>query len=548
MRRGAVRLLIFAALAAIVFGWGLAAGNYHIFPWEEVVKPVGQTLRSWLRPPKPEKPPKNRVTSVIGTGLVNFDFTVINAVAPLPGQGGSLGLTGDGLAIVRDQSGRVAYYDKATDTLRTLKFLLPPLNIDAVPARTPAGRIISRDMMRYQDVEIFGPKGAQRIAVHHLFFKGDEKCTVARLEIADLPADWTAALADGETPALLDWKQLYETTPCLPISESKFDPISGNQAGGRILVMSDTQLLVTTGDLAFDGLDPLMPKVAQLGGSLWGRVLSVDLTTGAVTEYTKGHRNPQAFTRDAQGRLWIAEHAPRGGDELNLIEPGNNYGWPEVTLGVNYIGNKNDWKMWPANQRQGRHDGYTKPVFAFMPSIAPSSMKLVAGLNERWDGDLLISTLIGQALYRVRLEGDHVLYAEPIPMQRRIRDLEIADGRIYLLFDDGTFGYMVPHDMQQSETWDVATIDELTRHGCVQCHSAPTAPALAGALKRDIASQEGIGYSAALKAHKGKWTVETLTAFLNDPQAFAPGTTMPNPGLTADEIAAVIKEISQLWP
>lgn len=559
------RALLLVAIVSALFAWGVAVGAYHVFPWQ-VVKPAGQAVMVALRSiglvpekapkePKPEKPepepepePEPRSTVEIGTGLLNFDLTVINETSPVPGEGGSLGLTAEGMLIVRDQGGRVSYYEKATDSIRQLGFLLPSLNIEAVPPRTPGGRAISDEMMRYQDVEVFGPAGAQRIAVNHLYFDGDRQCTVMRLEIADLPADWASPLAEGAQPQLLDWQLVFEAHPCIALTDVHAHPIPGNQAGGRIIVESDTSLLVSTGDLAADGLDPAIPLVSQEEDSLWGRVLSVDLTTNTVTEISRGHRNPQGMARDRNGRLWVAEHAPRGGDELNLITQGSNYGWPLVTLGVNYVGNSSDRKMWPSNNDTGRHEGYPLPVYAWMPSIAPSSMKLVEGLSDRWDGDLLISTLIRQALYRVRLDGDRVLYHEPIPLGRRVRDLEVTDGRIYLLFDDGTFGYMVPHEMIEAGPWPIPTLDVLTKHGCLECHSNPAAPGLARIVGRNIASQAGITYSDALKAVKGKWTEERLDAFLTDPQAFAPGTSMPTPALDAEARKEVVEELARFRP
>jgi glucose/arabinose dehydrogenase len=136
-----------------------------------------------------------------------------------------------------------------------------------------------------------------------------------------------------------------------------------------------------------------------------------------------------------------------GGDELNSIVPGADFGWPHVTLGVNYTEPASDAKFWPGNPNQGRHDGYWMPTFAWMPSIAPSAIRTISGFHPRWDGDLLIATLAGQSLHRIRLDGSHVLYDERIAVDRRIRAIEIAHGRIYILFDDGRFGVAMPHVM-----------------------------------------------------------------------------------------------------
>ena len=85
-----------------------------------------------------------------------------------------------------------------------------------------------------------------------------------------------------------------------------------------------------------------------------------------------------------------------GGDELDLIVPGSNYGWPDVSLGVDYVDPVSDEKFWPPSAHQGRHPGFSAPLFAWTPSIAPSSLQFIDGFHPRWDGDLLVSALAGR--------------------------------------------------------------------------------------------------------------------------------------------------------
>jgi len=123
----------------------------------------------------------------------------------------------------------------------------------------------------------------------------------------------------------------------------------------------------------------------------------------------------------------------RGGDELNVITEGSDYGWPNVTLGTEY--NSYGWDA--GTSLVGSHTEYKAPLFAWVPSIAPTQLIEVNNFNPRWDGDLLVGTLKASSLYRLRLEADRVLYYERIWIGQRIRDLaQINDETIVLWTDD----------------------------------------------------------------------------------------------------------------
>jgi cytochrome c2 len=272
-----------------------------------------------------------------------------------------------------------------------------------------------------------------------------------------------------------------------------------------------------------------------------------------------GLRNPQGIAVDELGRVWETEHAAMGGDELNLIAPGGNYGWPEVSLGVNYTDEASDVKYWPFNPEQGRHPGYAMPAYAWLPSVAPSSADFVHGLTPRWEGDLLVGTLKLGSLLRLRIEGNRVLYAEQIPFVRRIRYAAVAHGRIYVLFDNGELAVLTPREpvtnyvdfsgifardgQLPNPVSRVVSGSALAANGCFECHSGSAAARLPGILGTDIASQPGVAYSQALRSKSGNWTEDNLRAFLTDPQSFASGTTMPDRQISPAHIDAVIEEI-----
>ena len=539
-----------------VFAWGVVTGVYRVFPWN-VVYPIGQQVTDVLRlaglmPPRPAEPappdeavppeqPAATTTLPVNTGLLNFDLELVNADSPIPGHAGGMAVTERGLLIGRRSDGRLEFYDFAAASLRELPFILPPLGADRIPARFDSGRAVRPSDIRYHDVEVIELGDGDHLFVTYNYYDPDRSCFALRLDEAALPAGWPDGGADA---AALAWRTVLQTEPCLPPALDR-NTFGGNQAGGRIVPTPDGGLLLTTGEYEFDGVGRKVPAVSQLEDSDYGRVLRIDLVSGTATEVSRGHRNPQALAFDTAGRLWMAEHAAMGGDELNLIQPGKNYGWPVVTLGVFYTTAENDTKVWPGNA-PGRHDGFELPQYAWLPSVAPSSMALATGIGPRWDGDLIVATLGFGGLRRLRLDGDRVVYDEPIRLDRRIRDIAITNGRIYLLFDSGVLGQMTPHEMRDDDPILAQTSHTLSELGCIECHSNPDIPRLATVFGLDIASQQDIRYSEALQRVTGTWTRENLAAFLTSPQTFASGTTMPEPGLTAEQVDILVDELRAL--
>ena len=151
--------------------------------------------------------------------------------------------------------------------------------------------------------------------------------------------------------------------------------------------------------------------------------------------WTYGHRNAQGLAVHPEtGDLWSNEHGPQGGDELNLIRPGLNYGWPVVGYGVNY--------RTGLAIHEGTHgDGMEEPIHVWVPSIGISGMLFYTGAAfPEWRGDLLVGGMSGQRLVRLRLDGTEVVWEETLLRgMGRIRDVQQGpDGLIYLAVDGGT--------------------------------------------------------------------------------------------------------------
>jgi len=215
---------------------------------------------------------------------------------------------------------------------------------------------------------------------------------------------------------------------------------SAHHFGGRIVFDATGMVYLTLGDR---GDKDRAQKLNDHAGSVIrlhddGRVPNDNpfvQRAGALPEkWTLGHRNMQGAAINPQtGELWTHEHGPQGGDEVNVIRPGLNYGWPVVTYGVNYgLGTK-------IGEGQSK-PGMVQPLQVWVPSIAPSGMAFVSGSQfSQWRGNMLVGALRGQMLVRLTLEGDKVLSEERLFQGRpgRIRDVRMGpDGLVYLLTDD----------------------------------------------------------------------------------------------------------------
>ena len=199
--------------------------------------------------------------------------------------------------------------------------------------------------------------------------------------------------------------------------------------GSRLAFGPDGMLYVTTGDRS----DAPMRKYAQQPDSHLGKVVRLRPDGSASEIWSLGHRNIQASAIDAQGRLWVVEHGARGGDELNLIEKGKNYGWPLVAYGEEYSGR-------PFPNGVTAREGYEQPVYYWDPVIAPSGAQFYSGaLFPAWRGSLFVGSLRDRKLVRLALENGKVTGEEHLLADRgrRVRDVRQGpDGALYIVTDE----------------------------------------------------------------------------------------------------------------
>lgn len=210
--------------------------------------------------------------------------------------------------------------------------------------------------------------------------------------------------------------------------------------GSRVVFGPDGNLYITTGDRSVRE----MREHAQRLDSHMGKVLRIE-PDGSVPEdnpfvdqdgaepeiWTLGHRNTQAAAFDPDGELWIIEHGTRGGDELNLLEPGANYGWPEQAYGIEYSGDPLPGEPQPGD--------FEQPVYYWDPVIAPSGAQWYTGdAFPEWNGNLFIGALRDERLVRLRIEDNRVTGEEHLLNDRgqRIRDVRQGpDGALYMVTD-----------------------------------------------------------------------------------------------------------------
>jgi glucose/arabinose dehydrogenase len=285
-----------------------------------------------------------------------------------------------------------------------------------VVAGTP--RAFQKEDSGLHDV-VLDPKFAENGLVYLAFVEGDSAANHIALFRGRLDGD-----------RLVDGRVIFRARP---------DKQGVGHPGGRLVFLPDETLLLTIGD-GYDFRD----QAQQLGSDL-GKIVRLDRegrpaanpladSAGARPElYSYGHRNPQGLLVDPRdGSVWEHEHGPRGGDEINRLSPGLNYGWPRTTFGIDYTGELISGKQ--------LEKGIEAPVLVWVPSIAPSGFALYLGTEfPEWNGDFLVGALAERSLRRIRMRNGEVVLQETLlrELKARVRDVRVGpDGLVYLLTDD----------------------------------------------------------------------------------------------------------------
>ena len=475
------------------------------------------------------KPPPVQEVAYVDTSMYVLKSTAYRKwIADGNTRGGAIVAFGDGYLLAGGDGWMYFFRENASRTALEIQKLNYRVPFNPDEFRDGGRRLFgdawqdnSMDKLRIADVLLQARSDDSfRMFVSHHFWKSQEGCFVVRVSVLEGTARELLG-ASGK----LAWRTLYETTPCLPLNFGGRRGVrfGGLQVGGALALVAENEVLLTVGDHEFDGYK--RPEtLPQDASKTYGKIMLIRVDTGKAEIYSLGHRNPQGLYINPDGKVWSSEHGPRGGDELNRIRRGANYGWPLVTYGTDY--RLHDWPLSPT---PGRHEGYEKPALAFVPSIAVSQLTGVNGrLFDAWRGDLLVGSFFG-GLVRVRVEDERVIFAEPIRIAGRIRDvLEGSDGRILIWTDENDLIFLEPAASGAAE----ALISQ-----CIVCHTlgegeeASAGPNLWKVVGRPVASAVGYDYSEAMTRYGGRWTEERLDRFIADPRGTIPGTTMAFDGI-----------------
>jgi glucose/arabinose dehydrogenase len=331
------------------------------------------------------------------------EFSTPWAMAFLPGSGVPL----TNMALLTEKEGKLWLVDVGSGR-RTA--------VSGVPSVVVAGQGGLGDVMPHPDFA-----GNRRIYLS--FVEGGEGGTSgAALGYGTLD------LSNPEDPALRDFKIIWRQLPKVSGDGHFSHRIAFGPDGFLYLSSGERQKMAPAQDFSgnLGKVLRLTDEGAPAPGNPWSSRGGV-----AAQFWTIGHRNVLGLSFAPDGRLWASEMGPQGGDEVNLILPGRNYGWPRVSNGSHYGGAD------IPDHKPG--DGYEAPKVWWNPSVSPGALMIYTGDKfPGWKGDALLGALSGEAFIRVDIDGDKARKAEQWPMGARIRAVDQGpDGSVYLLEDNG---------------------------------------------------------------------------------------------------------------
>lgn len=309
----------------------------------------------------------------------------------------------DGRALVTERTGRLQVFGAGWEESTTVRGVPP------VHAASQGGLFEAR----------VGPDYRESGWIYLSYAHGAPDANATRLARARLRGD-----------VLIDLEVLFTAQPL------KDTPV---HYGGRMAFLTDDTLLLGLGD-GFDyreeaqKLDSHLGTIVRLGldGAVPDDNPFVERDDALPEIYSYGHRNIQGLVVDAAtGTVWQHEHGPRGGDEVNIIRPGENYGWPLATGGIDYSGALvSPWKTRP---------GMVDPLHGWTPSIAPAGLAIYDGeAFAEWHGDLLVAALVSGDLRRLEIRAGEIVNEESLfgEIGDRLRAVRVGpDGAIYVLTD-----------------------------------------------------------------------------------------------------------------
>jgi len=277
----------------------------------------------------------------------------------------------------------------------------------------PASERLNDARFAITDIAVLSKSSTSaNLLISYPSYRKNGNCVVVKLDAYKLTL--------GSKPSITKGKNWFTSKPCVPISAVQ-------HAAGRLAVIDEKTTYLTVGDLGFSKIGSKSAR-GDLGGVF-------KIGASKVEKISTGHRNQQGIELIGND-LYISEHGPRGGDELNLIKKGADYGWPTVTYGQAY--SSGDYVR-PTRART--HDGFQLPLYNWVPSVAPTELVQLPATGKwgAWSSQLVMGTLKEQALIFIQLSSkDKVGQVASVDVSDRIRDLELLpDGRLVATTDSG---------------------------------------------------------------------------------------------------------------
>jgi hypothetical protein len=423
-------ILILSAFILFLVGMGVA--HFKLFPYTQIIdlrtSPLLDPVKNLIR--ESADTPESRPAYIKNTALQRLLVKEISFERFPASSSTYLTETNGTLHLVSTHGEFTSYnFDSATRTESSLPPV--PMNYELLqssPLVGVSGFAESHFRVLGVHSEPTG-NGNGHIYVTHHYYEPEDDCVsfvLSRIEVNN-------ASASG------GWERLFEGTPCM---RTMIGSEGGSQrfhirltTGGAMTSVDGNMLLFTVGDHGFDGI--IHESLRDIPASMFGKIYQINKTTGETSIFAEGFRNTQGLVVDGSGTIWGTDHGPYGGDELNVIRENLDYGWPNVTYGIEY-----GYQPWPHSPDQGNHEGYEKPEFVWMNAVAPTDLLFIepGETFKNWSGDLLTGSLLAQSLFRIRLDADgSVMYSEQIEIGHRIRSMEtLSDGSIAIMTDDRT--------------------------------------------------------------------------------------------------------------
>jgi cytochrome c2 len=330
------------------------------------------------------------------------------------------------------------------------------------------------------------------------------------------------------------------------VSES--EALNSQGMGGALLI-HDGDLLFSFGISSVDKRHMLDRDDDRI---LRGTTYLYSSDTKSVRQFTGGHRNITALMKVNDG-IYSVEHGEKGGDEVNILNDGADYGYPFYSFGTKY-GSYEELVTREEKYLAPETNEVSFPIYAYLPSIAPSDAIYFNKSNdfENWESSILVTGLKSQSLFILKLMEGRPVYSEQIFIGNRLRSVEQYGNAIWVLTDDGQLLKISKNKQRDTQSKIKTSLKALhpSLKKCIQCHNLDPiendhAPHLASIIGRPIASLE-FNYSSGLLEHKDKkWDKTTFIKYIQNPYNLSENSKMPNIGISYLDAVTIFRMLQE---